>query len=36
LWSEKSPDKAETLAVDPKVIERVWQDFAPYRATAKP
>jgi S1-C subfamily serine protease len=32
LYSEKEPEKGETRPVDPKVIEQIWQDFAPYRA----
>jgi hypothetical protein len=32
LYSEKEPTKASNLAVDPKVIERVWQDLSPYQA----
>ena len=36
LYSEKEPEKGDTRVVDPKVIERIWQDFAPYRTvTAK-
>jgi S1-C subfamily serine protease len=31
LYSEKEPDKADTRVVDPRVIEQIWQDFAPYR-----
>jgi S1-C subfamily serine protease len=31
LYSEKEPEKADTRVVDPKVVEQVWQDFAPYR-----
>lgn len=31
LHSEKEPGKADTRAVEPQVIERIWQDFAPYR-----
>jgi hypothetical protein len=31
LWSEKEPDRGDTHVVDPKVVERVWQDFAPHR-----
>lgn len=31
LYSEKAPEKGDTRAVDPKVIEQIWQDFAPYR-----
>ena len=32
LYSEKEPEKPDTRAVDSQVIERIWQDFAPYRA----
>ncbi len=32
LSSEKAPEKQDSRAVDPQVIERIWQDFAPYRA----
>jgi hypothetical protein len=32
LFSEKEPGKADTHLVDPKLIERIAQDFAPYRA----
>jgi S1-C subfamily serine protease len=32
LYSEKEPAKANNLVVDPKVIERVWQDLSPYHA----
>ena len=32
LYSEKEPGKGDTRVVDPKVLEQVWQDFAPYRA----
>jgi hypothetical protein len=31
LYSEKEPDKADTRPVDPKLVEQIWQDFAPYR-----
>jgi hypothetical protein len=33
LYSEKDPDKADTRVVDSKVINQIWQDFAPYRAS---
>jgi hypothetical protein len=36
LYSEKAPEKPNTRAVDPQVIERIWQDFAPYRALVAP
>jgi len=32
LYSEKDSQKGETLVVDPKVIQQIWQDFAPLRA----
>ena len=34
LYSEKAPAKADTRVVDAKVLEQIWQDFAPYRAGA--
>ena len=35
LYSEKAPEKADTIAIDPKVIDRIWQDFAPYRTSGR-
>src|SRR5439155_3939860 len=36
LSSEKAPKKPDTRMVDPQVIGRIWQDFAPYlQFTAK-
>jgi serine protease Do len=32
LYSEKEPEKGDTQVVDAKVLEQIWQDFAPYRA----
>jgi S1-C subfamily serine protease len=32
LYSEKEPEKGDSRTVDPKVLARIWQDFAPYRA----
>ena len=32
LYSEKAPAKADARVVDAKVLEQIWQDFAPYRA----
>ncbi|MGQ0737154.1 MAG: trypsin-like peptidase domain-containing protein [Acidobacteriota bacterium] len=32
LYSEKAPEKGDTRVVDPKLLEQIWQDFAPYRA----
>jgi S1-C subfamily serine protease len=31
LTSEKEPEKAETKIVDTKVVQQIWQDFAPWR-----
>jgi hypothetical protein len=31
LFSEKEPEKGDTRVVDPKVLQQIWQDFAPYR-----
>jgi hypothetical protein len=32
LYSEKQSEEADTRVVDSKVVEQIWQDFAPYRA----
>jgi len=32
LFSEKEPEKGDTRDVDPKVIQRIWQDFEIYRS----
>lgn len=34
LYSEKEPEKGDTRVVDPKVVQRIWQDFEPVRAAA--
>ncbi len=31
LYSERDPDKADTRVVDPKLIQQISSDFAPYR-----
>jgi hypothetical protein len=33
LYSEKEPDKGDTRGVEPKIIQQIWQDFEPYRAS---
>jgi hypothetical protein len=33
LFSEKEPENGDTRVVDPKVIQQIWQDFEPYRAS---
>ncbi len=32
LYSEKELEKGDTRVVDVKVLQQIWQDFAPYRA----
>ena len=32
LYSEKEPGKGDSRPVDAKVLQQIWQDFAPYRA----
>lgn len=32
LASEKSPGRADTVTIPANVVDRLWQDFAPYRA----
>jgi len=34
LFSDKDPDKGDTRVLDPKILQQIWQDFAPYRAAA--
>jgi S1-C subfamily serine protease len=36
LYSDKDPGKADTRVVDPGVLQRIWEDFAPYRALPSP
>ena len=31
LYSEKELEKGDTRVVDPSVLQKIWQDFAPYR-----
>ena len=32
LYSDKAPDKGDTRAIDAKILQQIWTDFAPYRA----
>lgn len=32
LHSEKTPEKADTVAIEKTLVDRIWQDFEPYRA----
>jgi hypothetical protein len=36
LYSEKEPEKGDARVVDAKVIDQIWQDFEPYRASTRP
>ena len=36
LYSEKDPQKQDSRVVDPHILERIWQDFAPYRMQGPP
>jgi S1-C subfamily serine protease len=31
LYSEKAPEKSDTITIDPRVVDRIWQEFARYR-----
>jgi len=33
LYSEREPDKGDTIVANPGVVQRIWQDFEPYRAS---
>lgn len=35
LVSDKPGDKGDTRTIDAKIVQQVWDDFAPYRAAAK-
>jgi hypothetical protein len=32
IYAEKTPERADTVTIDPKALERVWQDFERYRS----
>ena len=32
FYSEKAPETGDSKAVDPKVVQQIWDDFEPYRA----
>jgi S1-C subfamily serine protease len=32
FYSEKEPDKGDTVVADARVVQQIWQDFEPYRA----
>jgi S1-C subfamily serine protease len=31
LFSEKNPELGDARIIDPKILQQIWQDFAPYR-----
>jgi hypothetical protein len=35
LYAEKEPEKGDTRLVDPKIVQQVWEDFAPYRQSGR-
>ena len=35
LYSEKEPGKGDTRVVDPKIVQQIWQDFAPLRSASR-
>jgi len=35
LYSEKESDKEDSRVVEPRVLQQIWQDFAPYRAASQ-
>ncbi len=36
VYSEKDPQKQDSRVVDPQIVERIWQDFGPYRTQRPP
>jgi len=32
MYSQKQPDRADTRVIDPRMVQRIWDDFAPIRA----
>jgi hypothetical protein len=35
LYSDKAPEKADPRTIDAKIVEQVWNDFAPYRSAGQ-
>jgi hypothetical protein len=33
LFSDKAPSKADPRTLDAKIVQQIWDDFAPYRAS---
>ncbi len=31
VYSEKDPERGETQVIEPRIVQQIWQDFAPYR-----
>ena len=36
FFSEKTPDKGDPRVIDAKIVQQVWDDFAPYRSSQQP
>jgi hypothetical protein len=35
LFSDKAPDKGDTRVIDAKLLQQIWDDFAPFRAAPR-
>jgi hypothetical protein len=35
LFSDKAPEKGDTRIIDAKLLQQIWDDFAPFRATPR-
>ena len=35
LFSDKAPEKGDTRVIDPKILQQIWHDFAPFRAAPR-
>ena len=35
LFTEKDPDKADMRVIPEKVVQRIWNDFAPFRSVER-
>jgi hypothetical protein len=33
VFADKAPDKGDARVIDPKIVQQVWDDFAPFRTT---
>jgi hypothetical protein len=35
ILSDKPSDKGDLRTIDAKIVQQIWDDFAPYRATSR-